>query len=120
MLKRFVSRLLHFLHPDRAERELDREIASHLALLEDEYRRRGLSAAEAQRAARLALGGVEQTRQLHRDARSFLWLDDARRDLLYAARSLRRTPGFALVAILTLGLGIGVNTAIFGLVDALL
>ena len=83
-LRRLWSRLVNALRPGRAERELARELASHIALLEDEYRRRGMPPQEARRAAALALGGVEQTKELHRDARSFAWVDDARGDVLYA------------------------------------
>src|SRR5436190_23821125 len=99
MLKRLFARIVNALRPHRADPDLAREIAAHLALLEDEFRRRGLSDVDARRAARLQLGGVEQTKELHRDARSFVWLDGLRRDLSYAVRSLRRAPGFAAVAI---------------------
>jgi hypothetical protein len=101
-------------------RDLSRELAAHIALLEDKFQRRGMTADEARRAARLALGGVEQTKDLHRDERSFAWLDDARRDLFHSARLLRRNPVFALTASLSLAIGIGANTAIFTVVNALL
>src|SRR5262245_43140957 len=116
-LKRLFQRLLHAVFPARAEADLDREIASHLALLEEDYRRRGFTPAEARRRARLALGGIDQTKERHRDARAFRWLDDARRDAVYAVRMLRRHKITAAAAALSLALGIGLNAAIFAVVD---
>jgi predicted permease len=102
------------------EPSLTREIASHLALLEEEYRRRGMSPQEAYRAGRVAFGGVELTKELHRSERSFGWLDDLQRDVRYAVRSLRRNSGFATAAIITLALGIGAMTAIYAVVNGVL
>jgi putative ABC transport system permease protein len=80
-----------------------------------------MSEAEARRAARRAFGGgVEQAKEHQRDARSFRWLDDARADVVYAVRSLRRNPGFAVAAIFTLALGIGAATAISSVVDTVM
>ncbi len=118
-LKRFLNRLVNVLRVRRAESELARELASHLGLLEDEFERRGLSRAEAHLAARRQFGGLEQAKELHRDARGFMWLDDTVRDVRYAVRILVRTPAFAAVAILTLALGIGANTAVFSVVNSL-
>ncbi|MBA2305888.1 MAG: ABC transporter permease [Acidobacteria bacterium] len=118
LVKRLLWRLFNVLRSNRAESELAREIASHLSLLEDEYRRRGLTADDARRAGRLALGGVDQTKELHREARSILWLDDAAPDLRYAIRSLRRVPVFTAAAVISLTLGIATSTTVFSLVDA--
>jgi len=119
-LTRFFRRLLNVIRSGRDEASLDRELASHLLLLEDEYRHRGLTADEARRSARLALGGVEQAKELHRDAGSFVWFDDMRRDLRRAGRLLRRSPVFTLTATLSLAIGIGATTTISTVVNALL
>jgi hypothetical protein len=97
-----------------------REIDAHLLMLEDEFRRRGLSDDEARYAARRAFGGVEQVKEQQRDARSFRWLDDARQDVQYAVRMLRRAPGFTVATVVTLALGIGANSAIFTVVHAVM
>ena len=117
---RLLRRLVASLRPDRAERELAREIAVHLGLLEDQLVRQGMSPGDARAAARRAMGGAEQAKDLHRDARAFAWIDDARRDVGHGLRWLRRTPGFAGVAVVTLALGIGANTAIFSVICGVL
>lgn len=119
-IRHFLLRILSLFRDGYSERELNRELESHLALLEDEFEARGLSPAEAKVAARRKLGGVDQTKERHRDARSFRWIDDGRRDVVYAFRSLRRSPGFTFAAVLTLSIGIGTTTAIYSVVDRVL
>jgi predicted permease len=119
-IRRLMAKLVNVVRSDRAERELAREIEAHLALLEEEYRRRGLAPGEARRAAKASLGGVTQTRELHRDTRGFLWVGEVKRDMSYAARTLRRTPIVAATAVLSLAIGIGANTAVFTVANTLL
>ncbi len=119
-MRRVLLRLLNVVRPGRPEPELTREITAHLALMQDELERRGMTRDEARLAARRAFGGIEQTKQRHRDARSFRWLDDAGRDLRHAGRLLRRNPVFTITATLSLAIGIGANTTIFTLANALL
>jgi len=118
-MKRFVHRLINVFRRDTAARELDREVASHLALLEEEHLRRGMSPEHARLAARRAMGSTALVKDLHRDARSFVRLEDLGRDFRHAVRTLRRAPGFTFIAVFALGLGIGVNTAFFTIVDAI-
>jgi putative ABC transport system permease protein len=117
MLRRFFLRLLNSLHPGRSEPELERELAAHRALLEDELVRRGLGREEASREALRKLGGPDEAKERHRDERSLAWVDDLRRDFRHALRTLRRAPGFTAAVVLTLALGIGANTAVFSVIS---
>jgi putative ABC transport system permease protein len=117
-MRRFIHRLLNVFSRGASD-DLDREVAAHLALLEEEHRRRGLSPDQARLAARRSMGSVALVKDMHRDARSFVRIEDLARDFRHAVRTLRRAPGFTLVAVFALGLGIGVNTTFFTIVNAI-
>src|SRR4051812_27202821 len=115
-----VARLLALFKKRRLERELESEVRAHLELAERDAMEAGLSPAEARAAARRNFGGIEQMKEVHRDSRSLPWMETVARDVRYGFASLTRDPGFASVAIGVLALGIGANTAMFSLVDAVL
>src|SRR5579863_5008971 len=104
---------------ERLDRELDDEFQYHLAETVDRLVAGGMTEPEAWRAARLRLGNYSTQKENTRDINVAAWLDETRAELLYGLRQLKLSPAFAAVAVLSLALGIGANTAIFQLVNAI-
>jgi len=119
-LRAFASRLRELFLGRQINQDLQEELREHLALAEAEHRRRGLSPDAARRAAQRDLGGLEQTAESVRDRRGFRVFEYISRDARYAARLLRKAPGFTVAATATIALGIGANVAVFTLADAAL
>src|SRR5262245_21450111 len=120
MLRKLFHRLRASLRRGKIEREMERELRFHLEMETAENIRRGMSEEEARRVALLSFGGVERTKENLRDARGLGWLEDMLQDFRYALRALRRKPGFAAIALLTLALGIGTTTVMFTVINGVL
>lgn len=119
-LRVWLMRLAGVSSGVRRDAELSAELAAHLQLHIDDNLRAGMTPAEARRQALIKLGGLDQTRERHRDRRGLPVVDHLLRDVRFAVRALTGTPGFTGIAILTLALGIGVNSVLFTLVNAAL
>jgi len=120
-IRTFLVRLAaSFFRKAGWERDLAAEIEGNLELQIEANRRAGMTPAEARRAALLKFGGIESLKESYRDQKGLPFLESLVQDLRHSLRTLRKSPVFAFVAVVSLGLGIGANTAIFSLIDALL
>src|SRR3981189_3333025 len=120
LCRTFLHRLAALFRHRHLEDDLDAEVRSHMEMAIELTLRKGMSAEDARREALRSFGGIEQTKEIYRDQRGLPMIETALQDLRFGLRMLRRSPGFSILAILCLTLGIGANAAVFSWIEGIL